>query len=377
MQHNQIAHIIRYSVGSINDLITMRSVSKLFRIVADNYVHDVWVMLSTEEHYYQAVNLNSLVYMEKLLTDKHLRIPSGVNVFESLKRCRSIEMGQFMSKIFKASHHLRFVLAVRWGHPEVVKHYLSNGMSAKMRVYQMVEGENVKIAYQTANSDIEEEIPIGDVSAFEHLGGGAAELIHQAIRSGSFETVKLLEMGGASIRDIPEDGWFLSSIIGLVMRLGNMKLVRYLVSNGYTTRIYIYEEYDDYADEEEFELRTYKRLVDTDYLMSYDESLFTKEQYEYLCRVSICDETDMSPFPEINDYNPEDEQMFIDLKKNVEPSQFIELLVNFGNIAYYHLGRDLTLDRNNMLPFRPRAAKLFKNDKHADEKMLRKKYNKK
>jgi len=228
-------------------------------------------------------------------------------------------------------------------------------MSANMRVYYDAQEESCKVAYVTPISDIEEKVSIGDASVDEHFKNLAIDLIHLAMYSGSFETVKLLEMGGARIREFPDDGYFRSDIIGSVMERGNMKLLRYLVSNGYTKRAYIYEEFDD-----EEGIRTYKRVVDEECLQAYDSSLFTEEQYEYLCRVSICDSVDMSPFSEINDHNPEDEQMFVDLKKNVEPRQFIELLVNFGNVAYYHLGRGLTLNRYGILAFRPRAAKLFK-----------------
>lgn len=332
MRHNQIAHIIRYTITGEDDFSTLRNVSSLFREVVDHYVHDVWERFMEPPEFYQAVDLNHLFFIEKILNDKTLRdrlpypigsitIPDDINFITVLMVTKTLEMDQLILQFGKTSPELHLMIAARWGRADIVRHYLSQGVSAITKI-DFEEHNPLKLEILNISKNFMLSVDKGIVDEcnvmyhedmrenFITYPIGAVSL---AALSGSMDTYKLFESAGSSDDDVGESEDDFYSVFEFAMMSGNHTLARYIISKGNLPYWYCYNGKDNFSDWE----------------------------YYFGLRLQTIDDINWEEILEYTEYVKEDEEMFIELKKNIDSKSFVNAIATFGNSSYYYLIEDV------------------------------------
>jgi hypothetical protein len=268
----------------------------------DNYVHDVWMRLTTPENFLAATKADAVWFIQKIRTDPDLEIDLKGCMFEALMHCKSLETEKLLFSFGYTSMNLHMMLAARFGRTESVIYWLSKGVSPSITLTSLFERDREH--FDVSEAELEDLLGKQDMLFEDHrmqeaFGTYPNHAVTIAAEHGHLETVKILEAVGAKMTvTCSEDP--VCSIVEAAWKSGNMELVRYLYVQNYIPEEYYMEKIPDYL----------LRLIHSPHWGEPSE---------------------------IDEECKEDRLMFLELKKKLDPETFRDKVMNFKNKALYDL----------------------------------------
>jgi len=275
----------------------------------------------------QAVELNHLFFIEKILEDKSLyerlpypigsiTIPDDISFVSVLQDTKTLEMDQLIRQFGKTSSELHMMIAARWGRADIVRYYLSQGVSPITEINTECEnplGLEILRLSKLKEKSVYKHRALYTDDVRENFITYPIRAVSLAAQSGSIETYKLFESAGSADDEAGlEDDTFVN-VFEFAMMSGNHTLARYIISKGHLPNWYCYDGQGSFSDWE----------------------------FDFGNRLQTSDEFDWEDIHEYTEYVKEDEEMFIELKKNIDSKSFVNVIAKFGNSSYYHLIKDI------------------------------------